>query len=111
MWTYTQEDEPATLHITAAFLLFDGRSHEPTFEMMQNEGVFPKLVELVREKREGDSGLHRLLLELLYEMSRMQKLTREDLGECGDALMIQLKAAADEGQSSLMMLLFSIFSN
>lgn len=68
------------MHITAAFLLFDGRDHEATFEMMQNEAAFPKLVELVREKQDDDSGLHRLLLELLYEMSRMQKLTREDLG-------------------------------
>lgn len=48
--------------------------------MMQNEGAFPKLVELVRVKQEDDSGMHRLLLELLYEMSRMQRLTREDLG-------------------------------
>lgn len=68
------------MHITAAFLLFDGRAHEPTFEMMQNEGAFPKLVELVREKQEDDMGMHRLLLELLYEMSRMQKLSRDDLG-------------------------------
>ena len=49
--------------------------------MMQHEGTFPKLVELVREKYDDDAGLHRLLLELLYEMSRMQRLTREDLGE------------------------------
>ena len=49
--------------------------------MMQNESAFPKLVELVREKQDEDSGLHRLLLELLYEMSRMQKLTREDLSK------------------------------
>lgn len=76
-----QEDEPDTLHITAAFLLFDGRGHEATFEMMQNEGAFPKLVDLVRENREDDLALHRLLLELLYEMSRMQRLTREDLGK------------------------------
>lgn len=80
--TFGQEDEPATLHITAAFLLFDGRGNEPTFEMMQSEGAFPKLVELVREKHEDDSGMHRLLLELMYEMARMQRLAREDLGRC-----------------------------
>lgn len=61
-------------------MLFDGRGNEPTFEMMQNEGAFPKLVELVREKQDDDSGMHRLLLELLYEMSRLQRLSREDLG-------------------------------
>lgn len=47
---------------------------------MQAENAFPKLAELVREKRDNDAGLHRLLLELMYEMSRMQKLMREDLG-------------------------------
>lgn len=79
----------------AAFLLFDGRGHEATFEMMQTEGAFPKLVELVREKHEDDAGLHRLLLELLYEMSRMQRLTREDLGEWHFSCYIHRGGMAD----------------
>lgn len=62
-------------------LLFDGRAHEAAFEMMQAEGAFPRLVELVRAKRDDDIGLHRLLLELLFEMSRIQKLSRDELSE------------------------------
>lgn len=67
------------LHIVAAFLLFDGRTHDVAFEMLKSEGVFPRLVELIRDKRDNDTGLHRLVLELLFEMSRMQRLSRGDL--------------------------------
>lgn len=63
----------------AAFLLFDGRTHESAFEMLKAEGVFPRLVELIRDKRDEDTGLHRLLLELLFEMSRMQRLNKGDM--------------------------------
>ena len=54
---------------------------------MQAEGAFPRLVELIRDKRDDDSGLHRQLLELLYEMSRMQKINRGDLGELYGTLL------------------------
>ena len=76
-----QEDDVDVLHITAAVLLFDGRANEAAFEMMQTEGAFPRLVELVRDKPDDDSGLHRLLLELMFEMSRMQRLSKEDISE------------------------------
>lgn len=74
-----QEDAPETLHLIAAFLLFDGRQNDNTFEMMNEEGVFTRLLELIYEKKFDDAGLHRMLLELLYEMSRMQRLRTEDL--------------------------------
>ena len=47
--------------------------------MMNEEGAFPRLVELIQQKRDGDAGLHRMLLELLYEMSRIQRLRAADL--------------------------------
>lgn len=75
-----QDDDVATLHLVTACLLFDGRGNEATFEMMQNEGAFLRLVSLIQSARDDDFGLHRLLLELLYEMSRIRRLTREDLG-------------------------------
>lgn len=78
---FWQEDESAVLHISAAVLLFDGRANESTFELMQNEGVFARLVELIRDQRDQDDGLHKLLLELLFEMSRMQRLDRHELSE------------------------------
>lgn len=77
-----QEDSPDTLHIIIAFLLFDGRQHDITFEMMNEEGVFPRLLELIQGRVDDDAGLHMRLLECLYEMSRIQRLRMEDLSEC-----------------------------
>ena len=47
--------------------------------MMKEEGVFPRLLELIQSKKDDDAALHRMLLELLYEMSRIQRLRIEDL--------------------------------
>lgn len=49
--------------------------------MMNEEGVFARLLELILERTDDDAGLHRMLLELLYEMSRIQRLRMEDLSE------------------------------
>ena len=49
--------------------------------MMHTEGSFPRLVELVQmESVQEDTSLHQLLLELLYESSRVQRLVWEDFG-------------------------------
>lgn len=90
LYCLLQEDEIDTLHIAAAILLFDGRANESTFELMQAESAFPRLVELVRAKRDDHVGLHRLLLELLFEMSRIQKLSREDLTTVDDSFILCL---------------------
>ncbi|KKK27251.1 hypothetical protein ARAM_002238 [Aspergillus rambellii] len=78
-----QEDDFVTLQLIASCLLFDGRQHEVLFHMMNEEGVFPRLLELLHiQTREGDdntAGLRRLLMDLLYEMSRVQKVKIEDL--------------------------------
>ena len=76
-----QEDSPDTLHLIVAILFFDGRQNDVTFEMMKEEGGFPRLLELIQEGRDDDAGLHRMLLELLYEMSRIQRLRTEDLSQ------------------------------
>ena len=47
--------------------------------MMQNEGVFARVLELVKSMEDDGMGLHRLLLELLCDMSRIQQLSWEDL--------------------------------
>ena len=49
--------------------------------MMNEEGVFPRLVELIQGKKDDEAGLHRMLLELLYEMSRIQRVRIEDLSK------------------------------
>lgn len=52
--------------------------------MMNEECAFPRLMELLQAqgKAMGDdgAGLHRLLMDLLYEMSRIQRIRVEDLG-------------------------------
>jgi hypothetical protein len=78
-----QEEDNPTLHIVAAFLLYDGRHNndDAIFEMMQSESTFPRLVELVQmDSVQEDTRLHQMLLELLYESSRVQRLTWEDFG-------------------------------
>lgn len=67
--------------MAAAVCLYDGRSDEGLFEIMQAESAFVRLVELINEKPNDDDELHRLLLELLFEMARIQTLQREDLGK------------------------------
>lgn len=96
LYCLLQEDEVDTLHPSAALLLFDGRSNEAAFEMMQAEGAFPRLVELIRAKRDEDVGIHRLLLELLFEMSRIQKLSRDDLMAVDDAFILYLLQLIEE---------------
>jgi hypothetical protein len=78
-----QEEAPDILHLVATFLLFDGRQNEETFDVMNKHGAFPKLLELISERRKNgdEAGLHRLLMELLYEMSRIQRITPEELSE------------------------------
>lgn len=49
---------------------------------MNEEGVFPRLLELIQERVDDDAGLHRMMLDMLYEMSRIQRLRMEDLSGC-----------------------------
>lgn len=52
---------------------------------MNEEGSFPRLLELLQNDEshddgiDGGAGLHRLLMNLLYEMSRIQRLKIGDL--------------------------------
>ncbi|OCK81324.1 hypothetical protein K432DRAFT_425046 [Lepidopterella palustris CBS 459.81] len=93
-----QEDDLPTLHLAAAFLRYDGtdgtgeaNKNDETFEMMQAEGVFPRLVELIQNHNvQEDTGLHQLLLILLYEMSRIQRLSWEDLTSVDDTFVLYL---------------------
>lgn len=96
VYSLLQEDEPATLHFISSLLLFDGRQDEETFELMNNESCFSRLVELVKEWKEDNVRLHRLLLELLYEMSRMQRLKPEDLIQVDDDFVKYLFQITEE---------------
>lgn len=96
IYSLLQEDEPATLHFIASFLLFDGRDDEATFDKMNQEGCFPRLLELVKQGKNDDPRLHRMLLELLYEMSRMQRLSAEELGQVDDDFVTYLFQMIEE---------------
>ena len=85
-----QEDEFAKLHVYTNFLLLDGRTEEETFRTMINEGCFGRLVELIKGCGDKDPRLHRLLLQLLYEMSRIEHLRPEDLLQVDDAFVMYL---------------------
>ncbi|ODH39667.1 hypothetical protein ACO22_01811 [Paracoccidioides brasiliensis] len=78
-----QDDAPDVLFVTASFLLFDGRQNEHTFEMMNMEGAFVRLLELIQSSElldgDGGAGLHQLLMNLIYEMCRIQRIKFEDL--------------------------------
>jgi hypothetical protein len=79
-----QEDDPNILHFLASFILFDGRQNEHVLQMLNEEGAFARLLELIQAIRradmDADAGLHRLLMDLIYEMSRIQRIKIEDLG-------------------------------
>ncbi|KAK5114714.1 hypothetical protein LTR62_002288 [Meristemomyces frigidus] len=96
LYCLLQDDDVDTLHLASALLLFDGRTHESAFELMQREGAFPRLIELVRSRRDDSIGLHRLLLELMYEMARIQKLNRKDLTTVDDAFVLFLFQRIEE---------------
>ena len=76
-----QEEDAGILLVATSFLLADARMTERTYEVLNKEGAFTRLVDLISSPKEDDEeGLHRLLMELLYEMSRIQKISLDDLG-------------------------------
>lgn len=77
-----QEEDIDVLRIAVTFLLADAREHEQTFDLLNREAAFPRLVELVAhpQKHQESESMHRTLMEILYEMSRIQKITNDDLG-------------------------------
>jgi hypothetical protein len=76
-----QEDEPAPLHAITSLLLHDGQADDNLFPRMIEEACFPRLLDLIKgdSDGDGDSRLHRTLLHLMYEMSRIERLRVDDL--------------------------------
>ncbi|RYO82963.1 hypothetical protein DL764_009523 [Monosporascus ibericus] len=91
IYSLLQEDEGGPLYAIATCLLLDGRGNEATFRRMIDESCFPRLLELiVGHSKEEDPGLHRLLLDLTYEMSRIERLRFEDLQHVDDGFVVYL---------------------
>ncbi|TGZ85523.1 hypothetical protein EX30DRAFT_26354 [Ascodesmis nigricans] len=84
------------LHLFANILLFDGRDRKATFEYMLEDNLFGRLVELVRTKRDEDWLLWRVVLDLMYEMSRMQRLRPQDFLSINDDFVHYLFGLVEE---------------
>jgi hypothetical protein len=90
IYSLLQEDEAGPLHVIASFLLHDGRADVDTFGRMIEEACFPRLLELICGCEEQDTRLHRLLLQLMYEMSRVERLRTTDLLQVDDSFVTYL---------------------
>lgn len=91
IFSLLQEDEPGPLYVIVSLLLHDGRTSEATFRRMIDEGCFSRLLDLIsgRDKSQ-DPALHRLLLDLMYEMSRIERLRYDDLLHVDDGFITYL---------------------
>jgi hypothetical protein len=81
-----QEDDSGPLHAITSLLLFDGQADDALFPRMIDEACFPRLLDLIKDDRDNkhDPRLHRLLLQLMYEMSRIERLRVDDLALVDD---------------------------
>lgn len=96
LYSLLQEDEPSALHVITCFLLLDGQANEATFTRMVGEACFPRLLELINGRKERDPRLHRMLLELMYDMSRVERLRTEDLLQVDDGFVNYLFQIIEE---------------
>lgn len=96
IYSLLQEDDAAPLYAIASFLVLDGRGHEATFRTMVDESCFARLLELLNGRKHEDPGLHRLLLELMYEMSRIERLRYDDLLHVDDGFITYLFQLIEE---------------
>jgi len=87
---------------------------------MNNEGAFTRLVDLIgNPKSDAKPGLHRLFMELLYEMARIQRIKIDDLsmsmlltllrGRPGAAGNPSTEADPSSQQYTLMTLLYGTY--
>lgn len=82
-----QEDETNPLSAITCLLLLDGQTEELVFARMIDEACFPRLLELIKARSDDDPRLRRFLLQLMYEMSRMERLRRDDIQMVDDSFI------------------------
>lgn len=68
-----------TKAVIGAVLLIDGKRHQSTLEMLQEEAASMVVIATLWHDRQKSVLLHRIYLELLFEMCKIQKLREEDL--------------------------------
>jgi hypothetical protein len=96
VFSLLQEDETGPLHAITCFLLLDGCQDETMFPRMIGEACFPRLLELINGRQHIDPLLHRHLLHLMYEMSRMERLRVDDLVQVNDEFVQYLFSLIEE---------------
>lgn len=97
IFSLLQEDEVAPLHIIASFLLADGRADDTVFGRMISEGCVQRLLELLNSPRHQEYRLYGVLLDLTYEMCRMERLRMADLMQVDDAFVGHLLHLVEVG--------------
>lgn len=75
---------PKTMLLIGVVLLLDGRNNVDTFEMMEEEAACRVMVHVLWNLKGSEPRLHRIFIELLYELCRVQKLQRDDLENISD---------------------------
>ncbi|KAH6890953.1 hypothetical protein B0T10DRAFT_297755 [Thelonectria olida] len=96
VFSLLQEDETGPLHAITCFLLLDGCQDETMFPRMIGEACFPRLLELINGRQHIDPLLHRHLLHLMYEMSRLERLRVDDLVQVNDEFVQYLFSLIEE---------------
>ncbi|KAF3942145.1 hypothetical protein ABW19_dt0206976 [Dactylella cylindrospora] len=70
-----------------------------TFELMLEQNAFERLIELVwRDVDRLNFGFHKLLLEVFYEMCRIQRLRMQDLEIIQDDFIKHLLEQVEDGR-------------
>lgn len=99
VYSLLEEDEPGPLFAIACYLLVDGRANEAAFGRMADAACFPRLLDLIAihgslsggdDDEPRDPELQRLLLNLMYEMSRIRRLRFQELVLVDDGFVERL---------------------
>ena len=97
VFSLLQEDEVAPLHVIASFLLADGRADDTVFGRMISEGCVARLLELLHSPKHQEYRLHAVLLDLTYEMCRMERMRMADLMQVDDSFVCHLLHLVEVG--------------
>ncbi|KAF3906152.1 hypothetical protein ABW20_dc0100556 [Dactylellina cionopaga] len=88
----------ARLHVITATLKYDGMDNPKTFELMLEQNAFERLTDLIwKDVPKLNFGFHKLLLEVFYEMCRIQRLRLKDLESLDDDFIKHLLEQVEEG--------------
>lgn len=78
------ESDIATKILIGIVLLLDGELHQSTLEMMHEEKATVAVIDILWKDRHSNMRLHRIYLELLYELCRVQRLRSTELSSIGE---------------------------